>query len=180
MIHDRRSAIEQTEAPRSEPRRCKVDGCTCPPCVDGLCEWHDEAKNVSAWPKITRIMQTHEFKYLAWYWQELSKWISREMIDYKADEGKIKWIATADMIDLFRKRLHDFGIDPEQTMRQTDEHGPERLRHYALRMRSLVMDKVMTDTGAKMSRSVSPQFAAQHGGFRPISSWIEEPDFEEV
>lgn len=178
MIHDRR--VPEQEAPRAEPRRCKADGCTCPPCVDGVCEWHDEAQNFSAWPKITSIMQTHEFKYLAWYWQELSKWGSREMIDYKTDEGKIKWIATADMIDLFRKRLHDFGIDPEQTARQTDEHGSERLRHYALRMRALVMDKVMDITGAKIYRPVSPEFAATHGGFRPISDWIDEPDFEEM
>ena len=144
--------IEQqsTEKPKAGPQRCKAWGCNCSVCFDGLCEWHDRADNASAWPKITQIMQTADFKYLAWYWQELGKYTHQEIVDILRPDGTILWKDTKDLVALFRTRLHAFGIDPSKTERRYDEriNSLIALRKYAYEMRELVMQKVLQDTGA--------------------------------
>lgn len=152
--------------PTYEVARCRADGCTCSPCFAGLCEWHDRAENAKSWRKITEVMQTQEFKYLAWYWIELGKWIDRRMIDVHQPDGSIRWVIPADMIEFFRQRLDQFGIPRDKTERLIDEKkGPEALKHYAYRMRSLVMDKVMRDTGAIEERDYSmPSIQFQRNG----------------
>lgn len=155
---------------------CRANGCRCPACFDGLCDWHDEAKNPASWPKITQIMNSAEFKYLAWYWQTLSRLVSPRMIDYKNADGETKWMIPEDMIELFRDRLHKFGIDPKKTERLTDHAGPERLRHYALRMRSLVKNEVMLRTNAGGFKQVAEPIIKE---LRPIGDWTSFSNIKE-
>lgn len=166
---------QSTDKPKAGPLRCKAWGCNCAVCFDGLCEWHDRADNASSWPKITQIMQSAEFKYLAWYWQELGKWVDRKMIDVHRPDGTIIYVEPHDMVRMFRERLHAFGIDPSLTERPYEERrkGPEALKKYAYRMRELVMQKVMRDTDAcNEEEAVSLDEALRKNHFTKMSDLV--------
>lgn len=144
MISGDSKRSSRTETVVQNSSLCRANGCRCPACIDGLCDWHDEAKNPASWPKITQIMNSSKFKYLAWYWQTVAQFINTQMIDYRNAEGEVVWKVTEDVVEFFRQRLHQFGIDPKKTVWD----GKEPLRRYALRMRSLVKNEVMIRTSA--------------------------------
>jgi len=138
MRYDDHSQEEQAPA---VIEHCKAEGCTNPVTFNGLCYFHSEAKNAKAWPEMTRIMQSKEFKYLANYWREMMKWHYPTIIRLPENNRLFR---PDELIRNFQIRLVRFGIDPALVeFKETDF-----LKNYAIRMRELVLNKVLEDTGA--------------------------------